>query len=286
MDSALNMKITFNYLGHLGRLGNQMFQYASLLGIANHKGYEYTLPPNNMNCIALYDCFELDDVNKKISDWSSFERISPNFHNFDQKFFDHCQPNVDILGFFQTEKYFLHIKDQIKKHYTFKKDIFIKSRELFDNLFYNNEVISLHIRLTDNNDHKIMKKINFDYYKKSLSCFDKDLPVIIFSDDIETCIRQDIFSGSRFSFSQSQNQFVDLCMMTMCKYHIISNSTFSWWGAWLSNGEKVISPKKWYNDYIHDEQEWHKISQLTWNPYKTGTIWESKDICPEEWILV
>ena len=54
-------KITFNYLGHLGRIGNQMFQYASLLGISNHKGYDYTLPANNMNHILLYDCFELDN---------------------------------------------------------------------------------------------------------------------------------------------------------------------------------------------------------------------------------
>ena len=79
-------KITFNYLGHLGRIGNQMFQYAALLGIAKYKGYNYSLPPNNMNHILLYDCFELDNFNKKISEWSSFERISPRIHSFDENF--------------------------------------------------------------------------------------------------------------------------------------------------------------------------------------------------------
>ena len=280
-------KITFNYLGHLGRIGNQMFQYASLLGISNHKGYDYTLPANNMNHILLYDCFELDNVDKKISDWSSFERISPKIHSFDKKFFDDCPANVDILGFFQTEKYFLHIKDVIKKHYTFKKDIIIKTREYFNKLTQDNNIICLHVRLTDNVDHSIMKKVNFDYYKKALSCFDKDIPVLIFSDDIESCMKQSLFFGSRFSFSESPNQFVDLCMMTMCKYHIISNSTFAWWGAWLSDSEKVIAPKKWYNDYVHDSEEWYEISQLRlWNPYDDGSVWESKDICPDEWILV
>ena len=281
------MQITFNYLGHLGRLGNQMFQYAGLVGIASHKNYSYTLPPNNMNHILLYDCFELDTPEEKITNWSSFQRMSPVIHSFDENFFNNCPSNVDILGFFQTEKYFVHIKEEIKNHFKFKKDIFLKSKEYFNTFYKTNNVICLHIRLTDNVDHNIMKKVNFDYYKKALSCFDKDLQVLIFSDDIETCMKQSIFFGSRFSFSEAPNQFVDLCMMTMCKYHIISNSTFAWWGAWLSNSEKVIAPKKWYNDYIHDENEWYEISQLRlWNPYDNGTVWESKDICPEEWILI
>lgn len=279
--------ISFNYLGHLGRIGNQMFQYASLLGIADHRKYDYTLPPNHMNNIFLYDCFELDNVDTKISEWSSFKRISPRTHSFDKNFFDQCPGNIDILGFFQTEKYFAHIKDTIKKHYTFKKDIFNTSRQCFNQLSKDNNIISLHVRLTDNVDHSIMKKVNFDYYEKALSCFDKDIPVLIFSDDIETCMRQNIFYGSRFSFSQSPNQFVDLCMMAMCKYHIISNSTFAWWGAWLSDSQKIIAPKKWYNDYIHDTNEWYEISQLRlWNPYDDGTVWESKDICPDDWILI
>jgi len=278
--------ISYNYLGHLGKLGNQMFQYAALLGIANHNNYDYILPQNLIDHIELYKCFELNNFSKKISEWSSFERISPKIHTFDYEFFDKCPSSVDILGFFQTEKYFLHIKEDIKKHYTFKKDIFVKSKEQFNKLSYNNEVISLHIRMTDSVNHNIVKNLDIDYYKKSLSCFDKDLPVIIFSDDIETCMRQSIFHGSRFSFSQSLNHFIDLCMMSMCKYHIISNSTFAWWGAWLSDYDKVISPKKWYNDYIHNTKEWYEISQLTWNPYDDGTIWESKDVCPDDWILI
>jgi hypothetical protein len=278
--------LTFNYLGHLGRLGNQMFQYATLLGIASHNNCDYILPPNSTDHIELYKCFELDNFSTKISDWSSFERISPKIHSFDKKFFDQCPRNVDILGFFQTEKYFTHIKDTIKKHYTFKKDIFNTSRQCFNQLSIDNEVISLHIRMTDSTGHDIMKNLDLDYYKKSLSCFDRDLPVIIFSDDVETCMRLSIFHGSRFSFSQSSSHFVDLCMMTMCKYHIISNSTFAWWGAWLSDSNKVIAPKKWYTDYVHNTKEWHEISQLTWNPYEDGTVWESKDVCPDEWILI
>lgn len=278
--------ISYNYLGHLGRLGNQMFQYASLLGIANHKQYDYILPPNTMNHIHLYDCFELDNYGKKLSEWSSFERISPKLHTFDEEFFENCPPNVDILGFFQTEKYFSHIKEEIKKHFRFKENIVVESKNCFNKLCYDSNVISLHIRLTDQLDHIIMRKVGFDYYEKALSCFDKDIPVLIFSDDPKTCMRQTIFSGSRFSYSQSQSQYIDMCMMTMCKYHIISNSTFAWWGAWLSGSNKIISPKNLYNDYVHDTKKWHDISQLTWNPYEDGTVWESKDVCPDDWILI
>jgi hypothetical protein len=278
--------ISYNYLGHLGRLGNQMFQYAAFLGIAKYHEYDYFLPPNTINHIHLYECFELDNVDKKIAEWSSFERVSPSLHTFDQKFFNDCPSSADLLGFFQTEKYFLHIKEEIKEHYTFKKDIVEESRRLFSSLFYDNRVISLHIRVSDNKDHSIMKPVDLNYYEKSLSCFDKNLPVLIVSDDIEYCKKQNIFFGSRFSFSNAPNQFVDLCIMTMCKYHIISNSTFAWWGAWLSDSNKVIAPKKWYNDYVHNTKEWHEISQLTWNPYEDGIVWESKDVCPDEWILI
>ena len=64
--------ISYNYLGHLGRFGNQMFQYAAFLGIAKYHEYDYFLPPNTINHIHLYECFELDNVDKKIAEWFTF----------------------------------------------------------------------------------------------------------------------------------------------------------------------------------------------------------------------
>ena len=48
--------------------------------------------------------------------------------------------------------------------------------------------------------------------------------------------------------SEGNDADIDLCLMTKCDYHIIANSSFSWWGAWLGDSEKVVAPKNWFAD--------------------------------------
>ena len=50
----------------------------------------------------------------------------------------------------------------------------------------------------------------------------------------------------RFLISESDNCYADLCIMTLCDYHIICNSSFSWWGSWLAKSKKTIAPKNWF----------------------------------------
>jgi hypothetical protein len=67
------------------------------------------------------------------------------------------------------------------------------------------------------------------------------------TDDIEWA--KSTFSGNdNFFISESKNQFIDMCTMTLCNHNIIANSTFSWWGAWLNQNinKKVIVPHKWF----------------------------------------
>ena len=84
--------------------------------------------------------------------------------------------------------------------------------------------------------------------RTALSKFDSDLPVLIFSDDTEWCKEQELFKPDRFMVSESNWNLVDMCLMTMCSHHIIANSSFSWWGAWLSGSENVIAPSRWFGD--------------------------------------
>lgn len=276
------MKITFNYLGHIGELGNQMFQYAALRGICEYHGYDYTLPTNHQKVIFLYDCFKISDLDKKLDHWSEFERRPPLHPNFDEDYLKNFPPEFDVFGYFQTEKYFKHAENVIRKEYTFQDHIVRKSKEYFNKLFFTNDVISLHIRRNDflnhKNDDSIMRNLPLSYYEKCLGCFEPFLPVIIFSDDIEWCKQQEIFSGPRFKFSESKDMYVDLCLMTMCNYHIIANSTFAWWGSWLAKSKKVLAPREWYAT--------KHVKPSPWFPYPEDAEWSSKDICPEDWILV
>ena len=114
--------ISFNNIGNLGRLANQMFQYASLKGIARNRGYEFTIPPE--------DVFGQNDPLVKTSPlniYNVFENISNNkieivrnpmlqerMHEFDEELFRSCPDNVDLFGYFQSPKYFQHIEDEIK----------------------------------------------------------------------------------------------------------------------------------------------------------------------------
>ena len=89
--------------------------------------------------------------------------------------------------------------------------------------------------------------------------------MIIVSDDPEWCGNQELFKPDRFLISDSGNNIVDMCILSLCKYHVIANSSFSWWGAWLAESEKVIAPKIWFGSQANLDdsdlvpQHWERI---------------------------
>jgi hypothetical protein len=102
--------IGFNHLGIIGRLGNQMFQYATLRGIANTHSYEFTIPESDFNDEwndhQLFDAFNLPHLKSKgrVSDKFVQERQ----FNYDSEMVEQCPDDVSLYGYFQTEKYFTH----------------------------------------------------------------------------------------------------------------------------------------------------------------------------------
>ena len=102
--------------------------------------------------------------------------------------------------------------------------------------------------------------------KRHFKSSPEDTPVIIFSDDTDWCKEQELFSSDRFLVSESGSSYVDLCLMSMCSYHIIANSSFSWWGAWLADSKKVVYPDKWFGPNNADKS--------------------TEDLFPEEWSMV
>ena len=85
---------------------------------------------------------------------------------------------------------------------------------------------------------------------------------LIFSDDIEWCKKE---FGIDNLYSENTDKFVDMYTMTRCNGHIIANSSFSWWGAYLG-GKKTIAPKTWFGVEIN---------------YKNNM-----DIYPDKWIII
>ena len=139
--------IGFNHLGRHGRLGNQMFQYAALRGIAELKGYNFCIPESEFkdqwNDHQLFEAFNLPNLNKrKILPANYYQE--KQFH-YDQDYVDNCPDNVNLYGYFQTEKYFSHITDSIREDFTFKSEILDPCKEAFNF----DKLISLHIRRTD-----------------------------------------------------------------------------------------------------------------------------------------
>ena len=263
------MTVAFNYLGKLGQLGNQMFQYAATLGVARKLGIPFTIPNHkeifddgigNKLRIELFDCFDIQPDSIGVLDTGNV--LAERGFEFNESVFD-LDPSVDfcLYGFFQTEKYFEHCSDEVRKQFTFKKQIVDDCNEIVEECF--DDPIALHIRrgdfLINSQNHHNQ---SLDYYKKALKRFHPQRQVVIFSDDPDWCSDQKLFAPDRFLISDDTGPYHDLYLMTQCSDFIIANSSFSWWGAWLANKGEVIAPKKWFgpnNAHLNTEDLYCKL---------------------------
>ena len=263
--------IGFDSIGTMGRLGNQMFQHSALKGIARNRGFEYCIPPEQpdiqIDNYGLFEAFEMTNVDNVRFCYSVNPVQESHFH-FDEKIFNECPDNSNVAGFFQSEKYFKHVENEIREDYTFKSEWLNPCKNFIDQ-FNGQDVGFLHVRRGDPNltDKRGFKwaYVNLqdqhpvqplEYYEKALSYFPEDMPIIVFSDSIDWCKEQDIFKPDRFFLSDQEEKYddgaliphIDLCLMSLCSHAIIANSSMSWWGAWLQKNpnKKVIAPKMWF----------------------------------------
>ena len=243
------MKFCINQLGNNGHLGNQMFQYAFIKALAKKYNANFCIPPNEVFGKFYYqklfsnidECFDIK-CDRKIEQYPS---IHEKFFHYDQELTDNIKENYNLVGFFQSEKYFKDVETELRfNDFVFKDDIIKSCKEI---VAEHKGSISLHIRRNDfvtNPNHPLQTN---QYYMDALEHFPKDLPVLVFSDDVSWCKTQEMFSDDRFLISETESAYCDLYIMSNCDYHVICNSTFSWWGAWLSHSKSVIAPKNWFS---------------------------------------
>ena len=230
-----------------GGIGNQMFQWAFGKSLSLRYQKEYYIE-TSFYFNQLLRNFELEKFNIKLKNISeiklqtnlNFLRLIDSFE-FQEILVDKNQ-NYYLDGYWQSEKYFQDIKDQISKDFSPEINTIDQLKK-----YILNKTISLHIRRTDyvtsNGYHPVQ---TIDYYNKALEIIGEYDKLIIFSDDIEWCKYNLKFKN--MVFCEIKNDLHQLWLMSLCKDNIIANSSFSWWGAWLNKNtnKKVIAPKLWF----------------------------------------
>jgi len=178
--------------------------------------------------------------------------------------------NAYLDGYWQNESYFNNIKDVIKREFTFKFPMDHHSQAIAEKIINSNSV-SIHFRrlhgVSTDKGTIIHESVNFhgacplDYYQATIKNLLKQVnePLFfIFSDDYNWA--QENFKidypTTFIDHNGISGDYEDLRLMSLCKHHIIANSSFSWWGAWLCENpeKKVFAPKYWdtTKTYIKD----------------------------------
>ena len=265
-----------------GGLGNQMFQYAAAKALAKwlNTSLAFDLYALNKKSQAITPrSFELDIFNIDIPIKSTLKgkfliKALPfiqQHRKFFQKFgfftdtyailyqtaFEALKGNITLSGYFQNEKYFEKIADELRSDFTFKYPLNDENENIASEILAN-ESVSIHIRRGDYVSNKA-STANFvtcdiSYYEKAIATIKQkvDKPVFyVFSDDIEWVKNNLEFYESSVKYidwNKGKDSYIDMQLMSLCKHNIIANSSFSWWGAWLNNNPKkiVITPTQWF----------------------------------------
>lgn len=183
--------------------------------------------------------------------------------------------NVLLWGRWQNEKYFKDIADEVRTAFIFKDPLAGEAATIADDI-RSSDSVSIHVRRGDfvafKNVAEMMGETDLSYYNRAVAYVAGHVgnpKLFVFSDDIDWCkdnLKLPFPSVYVPASAEGPKAAFHLQLMSLCKYNIIANSTFSWWGAWLNrNPEKiVIAPKRWYADGRDDTNEimptdWIKI---------------------------
>lgn len=267
----------------LGGLGNQMFQYAFYLSLQKH----FTTVKADITGFddyTLHNGFELEQVfpirmshanrfevkiytpNDRQWIWRKLRRIygtknayfqERNEFQYDGSIYED-DDNRYYWGYWQHINYLNPVEEELRKAFIFPKVKNEKTERLINTIINCNSV-SVHVRRGDYLGHSILGGIcDTAYYEKAINKMREQMEeplFVFFSNDSAWC--QETFRQHKAVFvdwNTGRNSFVDMYLISLCRHHIIANSSFSWWGAWLNNsaGKLVVSPSRWINNWNTD----------------------------------
>jgi hypothetical protein len=269
----------------IGGLGNQMFQYAAGRALSLERGQPFRLDVAGFTDYGLHHGFELQRVFncsaeigteaevRTILGWQfasvirrAVSRPALTFFRRDgfviEPHFDYWPGINDVpkdcylSGYWQSEKYFKNVAEVIRNEFTFKFPLASQNAEVAHKIS-KVSAVSLHVRRGDyakNSKTTAMHGLcSLDYYWDAIQYISVHVEqpyFFIFSDDIawvKSNLKID-FPCQYVDHNYGSQSYSDMHLMSLCQYHIIANSSFSWWGAWLNQNKNkiVIAPLKWF----------------------------------------
>ncbi len=271
----------------MGGLGNQLFQYALGRRLALERGVQVKFDPkffavvkdrpyaldNFKTKVEFASDMEVDDVKGKnltglrrriFFKWQDqlpyFKRryVKEAFFGFDPKILE-VGKIAYLEGYWQTEKYFEPVANDLRKELTPLNPLAPEAMKWDEQIAYAPESVSIHLRRGDYVRTPESKEsssiIQLIYYMNAIHAMDSSLRApeyFVFSDDIGWA-EEHLPRTNNIHFLAHGPEVPDvndLILMSHCRHHILANSSFSWWGAWLSNdpGKIVVAPKIWFPD--------------------------------------
>jgi glycosyl transferase family 11 len=256
-----------------GRLGNQMFQYAAAAGLAARLqvpvGLDTRLATTRDEGV-LTRVFDLDvmasaplpplksDGFLRYAVWRLFGS-APRFqrerglgYNTEIETYEN---DTYLHGYWQSERYFLHIEDRIRQAFIFPDFSTAQNAEMAAQIS-ESPAISLHVRRGDYLTLGAHVLCDQAYYQAALALITDGLAqeptVFVFSDDPKWA-KDNLplpYSKVVVDFNGPDTDFEDMRLMSLCQHNIIGNSSFSWWAAWLNTNpdKRVAGPSRWFGD--------------------------------------
>lgn len=268
-----------------GGLGNQMFQYATArnlslkykTGIILNTEYFLNIPAKDVPRKYQLDLFNIDSQVQiketlspiiKISQKILLKVFGEKIQLFTAKLFLNLKLPAYLNGYFQSEGYFMEIRDALLKEFAIKKELSEEAKKIKE-VISKSEAVCINIRRSDylRPDYaKIFGKYDRTYYEKAISYIKNRVanPLFcIFSDDPKWVKNEFKFDNIIFAGNDILKDHEQLYLMSLCKHNIITNSSFAWWGAWLNQNPNkiVIGPKQWLTNKTSEEM---KILPKTW----------------------
>jgi hypothetical protein len=243
-----------------GQLGNQLFEIAATLAYAWDNGVDPIFPELNrldhdipLNKEKIFYKLDASPLPRPIL--NTFSQYI-NFRKFDIPY----QPDLNLVGFFQSWKFFHHHRKKVLDTFILKKEDDTALRLKFADLLKHSCTVGIHVRTFNEYWHSVIPFVGLDYYKKAMEQYPKNALFVVFSDRINWCKHHFKKFKRRMIFIDGQSHIEDLFLMSMMKHNIICNSTFSWWAAYLNRNPKKIVVAPYYfirSHFIGDSKPPH-----------------------------